>query len=82
MATAGAAESLRVLIVEDNPEDRRVYERFLRADPVRDYSVAAADSGAEGLIEFAATSPDCILLDFNLPDMERPGVSRRARLRG
>ena len=70
MATAGAAESLRVLIVEDNPEDRRVYERFLRADPVRDYSVAAADSGAEGLIEFAATSPDCILLDFNLPDMD------------
>ena len=70
MAHTMSAQRLRILIVEDNPDDRRAYERFLLADPMRAYAVSAAESGAEGLTEFAANPPDCILLDFNLPDMD------------
>jgi len=63
-------QPLRILIVEDNPDDHRVYQRYLRADPVHAYAVTAAESGAEGLAEFAANPLDCILLDFNLPDLD------------
>ncbi len=62
--------ALRILIVEDNPDDHLVYRRYLDSDPAREYAVATAESGAAGLAEFAANPPDCILLDFNLPDRE------------
>ena len=61
---------LRILIVEDNPDDHRAYRRFLQADPVHEYAVTAVESGDEGLAEVAANPPDSILRDFNLPDMD------------
>ena len=70
MADPSRIQPLRVLIVEDNPDDRCAYQRYLQADPGREYAVTAAECGADGLAEFAATRPDCILLDFNLPDMD------------
>ena len=70
MATAMSSQPLRILIVEDNPDDHRVYRRFLQADPVHEYAVTTAESGAEGLAAFESDAPDCILLDFNLPDMD------------
>ncbi len=70
MAAAADKHPLRVLIVEDNPDDHHVYQRYLQADPACEYAVVTAECGADGLAEFAANPPDCILLDFNLPDMD------------
>ena len=74
--------ALRILIVEDNPDDHLVYRRYLDSDPAREYAVATAESGAAGLAEFAANPPDCILLDFNLPDMDGLDVCKRIRTLG
>jgi signal transduction histidine kinase len=60
----------RVLIVDDSPEDRELYRRFLRVDPEHQYEFIEADSASEGLRLCQATPPDCILLDYRLPDMD------------
>ncbi len=54
-----------VLIVEDNPEDRERLERYLGDQ----FAVRSADSGARGLALIAEGPPDCVLLDYLLPDM-------------
>lgn len=59
----------RILIVEDSPEDREVYKRMLSQHQGRRYSIGETDYGADGLERSASERPDCILLDFNLPDM-------------
>lgn len=59
----------KILIVEDSPEDREVYRRMLSQHQGRHYSMVETDYGADGLEICASERPDCILLDFNLPDM-------------
>ena len=63
-----------VLVVEDTPEDREVIERLLRRFPEATYEVRAASVGGEGLEAIrsglaAGSPPDCVLLDYHLPDM-------------
>lgn len=57
-----------VLIVEDAPEDRVTYRRYLAQDPEADYTIIEATT-CERAIEMCRDQlPDCILLDFFLPD--------------
>jgi signal transduction histidine kinase len=65
---------LRVLIVDDTPEDRVAYKRLLQGQPQRlvsglDFEVLEADSATEGLEKVRTWAPDCVLLDYRLPDM-------------
>ena len=62
--------ALRLLLVDDSPEDREFYRRLLRADTVHEYSFVEADTGEEGLARFADEAPDCVLLDYRLPDLD------------
>ena len=55
----------RVLIVDDSTEDRVAYRRLLATDH---YVVDEADCAKAALARCEAQRPDCILLDFNLPD--------------
>ena len=64
------AETIRLLIVDDSAEDREIYARLLKKSMRANYTVLTADSGSAGLDAFRADAPDCILLDFNLPDMD------------
>ena len=64
-----------VLVIEDDPADRALIRRLLLQHPRR-YEVREAASGVEGLAACAATPPDCVLLDFHLPDMEGTEVLR------
>jgi len=65
-----------VLVVEDEPQ----MMRFLRATlPSQGYRVAEAATGQQGLVEAAMRSPDLVLLDLGLPDMDGVEVMRRLR---
>ncbi|HEY3244894.1 MAG TPA: ATP-binding protein [Phycisphaerae bacterium] len=60
----------RVLIVDDNPEDREVFRRLFRRSAERRYEVLEAASGAQGLQMCGSELPECVLLDYKLPDMD------------
>jgi signal transduction histidine kinase len=61
----------RILLIDDNPEDRMLYRRYL-AQPAATmrFEIAEARSGDEGLALFQEFKPDCVLLDYNLPDTD------------
>jgi two-component system KDP operon response regulator KdpE len=65
-----------VLVVDDEPQLRR----FLRATlPAHGYRVVEAETAAQALQEAASRSPDLILLDLGLPDLDGVEVTRRLR---
>ncbi len=60
----------RILVVDDSPEDRATYRRFLTGDPAHAYDFIETDSGTEGVTLCRAHRPDAILLDYRLPDLD------------
>lgn len=65
-----------VLVVEDEPQ----VMRFLRATlPGSGYRVVEATTGSQGLVEASTRTPDLILLDLGLPDMDGIELTRRVR---
>jgi PAS domain S-box-containing protein len=66
----------RVVVVDDNPEDRVEIRRLLLRGSDRRYTFAEAETGGAGiqLCRSAANPPDCLLLDYNLPDMDATEV--------
>ena len=66
----------RILVVDDEPQIVRALAINLRA---RGYAVSTAGDGAEALTVAAAASPDVVILDLGLPDMD--GVAVIAALR-
>jgi CheY-like chemotaxis protein len=65
-----------ILYVEDNPDNMRLVKRALGA---RGYMVHEAVNGLEGLKLAKTLTPDVILLDINLPDIDGYEVARRLR---
>jgi DNA-binding response OmpR family regulator len=65
-----------VLLVEDDPRVRRVLQLALRDEG---YAVSLAGTGREGLQALGASSPDVVLLDLMLPDLDGFDVCRRIR---
>jgi two-component system, OmpR family, KDP operon response regulator KdpE len=66
----------RVLLVDDEVPIQRAVEPLLRS---RGYHVDVAGTGAQALKLFAERSPDLIVLDLGLPDIEGTEVCRRVR---
>jgi two-component system KDP operon response regulator KdpE len=65
-----------VLVIEDEPQ----MLRFLRpALEGHGYRMIEARSGRDGLTEAATRSPDVVLLDLGLPDMDGLAVTTRLR---
>ena len=58
---------LTILYIEDNPENQLLVRRILQAEG---YTVVEAMDGPTGLDLARQTSPDLILLDINLPEMD------------
>ncbi len=63
------AEQIRVLIVDDIPETRDHLSKLLGFEGDIDV-VGAASSGAEALRLAAQLTPDIVLMDINMPDMD------------
>lgn len=61
----------KILLVDDNEYDRMLYRRLLgkQAGQAR-FDIYEATSGEEAQAQFLAVGPDCILLDYNLPDSD------------
>ena len=57
----------KILIVEDNEENRDVLSRRLER---RGYSVILAVDGRVGIAMAQEEQPDVILMDLNLPDID------------
>ncbi|MCC3160475.1 hybrid sensor histidine kinase/response regulator [Hymenobacter sp. 15J16-1T3B] len=61
----------KILLVDDNEHDRMLYRRLLRKQAEhQEFQVFEADSGEMARVQFAAHRPDCVLLDYNLPDTD------------
>lgn len=61
---------LRILIIDDAATDREWYRRLLTSSDSCRFSFAEAESGEEGLAMIRSEQPDCILLDYCLPDCD------------
>jgi two-component system, OmpR family, KDP operon response regulator KdpE len=66
----------RILLVDDEVSIQRAVEPLLRS---RGYLVDVAGTGAQALRLVAERSPDLIVLDLGLPDIEGTEVCRRVR---
>jgi two-component system KDP operon response regulator KdpE len=66
----------RILLVDDEAAIQRALGPLLRS---RGYDVEIAGTGTEALDIFANRTPDLIVLDLGLPDLEGTEVCRRIR---
>ncbi len=55
-----------ILVVDDNEQNRALAKATLEGE---DYDLVFASNGAEALTAFAASAPDCVLLDVRMPGM-------------
>ncbi|HEX2641684.1 MAG TPA: response regulator [Thermoanaerobaculia bacterium] len=69
-ASSPGAAPVRVLLVDDSIEDRELYRRLLLQDREHSYVFLEAESGEEGLERIESDRPDCLLLDYRLPDVD------------
>jgi len=59
-----------VLLIDDSPEDRATYCRYLQRGSSHAYQVLEAVSATVGLDLYQRLLPDAVLLDYSLPDMD------------
>src|SRR5262245_29319428 len=63
-----AQTPLTILCVDDSTADRALYRHFLNSTGT--YIFLEASTGEEGLCLCQTAQPDCLILDFYLPDMD------------
>ena len=66
----------RILIVEDNEENRDALSRRLKR---RGFDVVIATDGVRGVAAARAERPDLILMDMNLPELDGWEATRQLR---
>jgi CheY-like chemotaxis protein len=66
---------LRVLYVEDSPQNRDIVRRYL----VEDYEVIEAEDGEHGVERAIRDTPDLILMDLSLPRLDGWEATRRLK---
>jgi two-component system KDP operon response regulator KdpE len=65
-----------ILVIEDDPPIQKFLQVSLAA---QGYQVVESDTGKRGLIEAASRTPDLIILDLGLPDIDGIEVTRQLR---
>ncbi|MCB9522229.1 MAG: response regulator [Myxococcales bacterium] len=70
-------QARRVLVIEDDRFNRRLFQDLLEAEGL---AVELVSSAREGLAAAHAAPPDLVVMDLELPDVD--GVTATAALRG
>src|ERR687887_352291 len=70
-------QPLKILIIDDDPVDRAIFKQHLDADAPGGYVYVEAAAGQDGLLRLQSFTPDCVLLDLNLPDLDGMTMVRR-----
>lgn len=65
-----------ILYVEDNPENRLLVKRILTAE---NYELLEATNAAQAINLLETTTPDLILMDINMPDMDGYTLTTRIK---
>lgn len=60
---------MKILVVDDSKAMRMIVIRNLRQAGYGDATVVEAENGAQGLAKVREESPDLILCDWNMPEM-------------
>ncbi|MEB3182515.1 MAG: PAS domain-containing protein [Nostocaceae cyanobacterium] len=63
-------QQITLVIVDDSPEDRATYRRYLSEDQQYIYQIWEEESGEKGLELCRQIEPDGVLLDLQLPDLD------------
>lgn len=71
---------MKILVVDDSKAMRMMVIRTLRQAGFGNAEISEAEHGKQGLEQVAATSPDLILCDWNMPEMN--GIDFLRELRG
>lgn len=69
-------ENVKILYVEDNPENRLLVRRILLAE---DFEVIEAGDAYQAMKIIETVQPDLILMDINLPEID--GYTLTARMK-
>ena len=73
VSTANAA---RILLVEDNPDNRMLIKAYLKKQP---YQITEVENGAEAVEHFKASAFDLVLMDVQMPVMDGYAATRAIR---
>ena len=60
---------MKILIVDDSKVMRSIVKRTLRQAGFGNHDVVEAGNGAEGLEQVSEHTPDLVLCDWNMPEM-------------
>jgi len=73
---------IRILLVDDSPEDRAFLRRLLERDAGVRFQVVEEETGEGAIQHVSANTPDCVVVDYNLPDMNGIEFIQRCREAG
>ena len=77
MADSAVNDSARILLVEDNDDNRMLIKAYLRQEP---YCVVEAENGAEAVERFKSEPFDIVLMDVQMPVMDGYAATRAIRV--
>ena len=76
VAPAETAKSLRILLVDDNSDNRMLVKAYLKKFP---YDVDEAENGEKALKSFQESDYDLVLMDVQMPIMDGRSATRKIR---
>ncbi len=62
-------DPLKLLLIDDDAIDRKMFKKYLKAFPEDGFSILEFETGEAGLEYCSRQKPDCMLLDYSLPDL-------------
>ncbi len=64
------AGPIKILLIDDSSEDREVFSRYLRQHSEQEFKIIETESGEEGLELCKREQPNCVLIDYQIPDLD------------